>query len=71
MNLINFKTMDEPRPLRVLSIRGGTWVGPETKPLLRKKQTNVDRFYEWLIKCGNVHLSNDEQVVNAFNKIPI
>lgn len=36
-----------------------------------KKQTNVDRFYEWLIKCGNVHLSNDEQVVNAFNKIPI
>jgi hypothetical protein len=40
-------------------------------PLPRKKQTNVDRFYEWLIKCGNVHLSNDEQVVNAFNKIPI
>ena len=32
-------------------------------------EPNVNRFYEWLLKTGNVYLSNHEQVVNAFNKI--
>lgn len=30
---------------------------------------NVNRFYDWLLKTGNVYLNNHEQVVNAFNKI--
>jgi len=37
---------------------------------IRKKQTNVERFYEWLQKCGNIHLADDEQVTKAFNLIP-
>lgn len=32
-------------------------------------EPNVNRFYAWLLKTGNVYLSNHEQVVNAFNKI--
>lgn len=36
-----------------------------------KKQTNVERFYEWLHRCGNIHLADDEKVSNAFNKIPL
>ena len=32
-------------------------------------EPNVNRFYEWLLKTGNVYLNNHEQVVNAFNKI--
>ena len=32
-------------------------------------EPNVNRFYDWLLKTGNVYLSNHEQVVNAFNKI--
>jgi len=34
------------------------------------KQTNVERFYEWLQMCGNVHLNNHEALVKGFNKIP-
>lgn len=36
-----------------------------------KKQSNVERFYEWLQMCKNVHLADDEQIVKAFNKIPV
>lgn len=43
----------------------------EHKPLPQKKQTNVERFYEWLQMCGNVHISNNEELEKAFNKIPI
>lgn len=32
-------------------------------------EPNVNRFYEWLLKTGNVYLNNHEQVTNAFNKI--
>lgn len=30
---------------------------------------NVNRFYEWLQMCGNIHLNDNVQVVNAFKKI--
>lgn len=36
-----------------------------------KKPSNVDRFYNWLQMCKNVHLADDEQIVKAFNKIPV
>ena len=32
-------------------------------------EPNVNRFYDWLLKTGNVYLNNHEQVTNAFNKI--
>lgn len=30
-------------------------------------ETNVDSFYQWLIKIGNVYLSDNEQIVKSFN----
>lgn len=36
----------------------------------KDKQTNLERFYEWLLMCGNVHLADNEQLEKAFNKIP-
>lgn len=45
--------------------------GRATPKLPKPKQSNVERFYEWLIKCGNVHLADDEEIVKAFNKIPV
>jgi len=30
---------------------------------------NVNRFYAWLQMCGNIHLNDNLQVTNAFNKI--
>lgn len=35
-----------------------------------KKQTNLERFYEWLLMCNNVHLADNAQVLKAFEKIP-
>ena len=35
-----------------------------------KPQSNVERFYEWLQRCGNIHLYDNNQVNNAFQKIP-
>ena len=32
-------------------------------------KTNVERFYEWLVKTGNIHLNDNNQVTNAFRKI--
>ena len=32
-------------------------------------QSNVERFYEWLQMCGNIHLNDNTQVVNSFFKI--
>jgi hypothetical protein len=37
----------------------------------QKKQTNIERFYEWLQMCQNVHLASNEQLEKAFNKIPV
>ena len=33
------------------------------------RQSNVERFYEWLQRCGNIHLNDNTQVINAFHKI--
>ena len=32
-------------------------------------EPNVNRFYEWLLKTGNVYLSDDEKIANALNLI--
>ena len=34
-----------------------------------KPQSNVERFYEWLQMCGNIHLNDNTQIINAFHKI--
>lgn len=33
--------------------------------------SKIQRFYEWLQMCKNVHLNDNEQVVRAFHKIAI
>ena len=38
---------------------------------MKNKETNVERFYEWLVKCGNVHLHDNEQVTKAFRKVAL
>jgi len=38
-------------------------------PEIVTPETNVDQFYNWLQKCGNVYLGDHEKMVNAFNKI--
>jgi hypothetical protein len=30
---------------------------------------NVQRFYIWLQKMGNIHLNDNDQMVRAFDKI--
>ena len=32
-------------------------------------ESNVERFYKWLQRCGNIHLNDNTQVINAFHKI--
>lgn len=36
-----------------------------------KKETNVEKFYEWLVKCGNIYLYDNEQVTKAFRKVAL
>lgn len=31
---------------------------------------NVDRYYEWLQKTGNIYLCDNEKISNSFEKIP-
>jgi len=31
--------------------------------------SKVEKFYEWLQKCNNIYLHDNEQVIRAFNKI--
>ena len=31
--------------------------------------TNKERFRLWLIRVGNIHTANNEQMAKAFNKI--
>ena len=38
-------------------------------PEIVTPETNVEQFYNLLQKCGNVYLSDNEKMVNAFNKI--
>jgi NACalpha-BTF3-like transcription factor len=38
-------------------------------PEIVTPETNVDQFYNWLQKMGNVYISDNEKMVNAFNKI--
>ena len=35
----------------------------------QKPISNVERFYEWLQKCGNVYLHDNEKVLKAFHKV--
>lgn len=30
---------------------------------------NKERFYEWLVKMGNIYLNDNERMLNAFNKV--
>lgn len=32
-------------------------------------ETNVERFYKWMLKMGNVHLGDHNAMVKAFNKV--
>lgn len=36
-----------------------------------KNQTNVERFYEWLQRCGNVYLNDHSRVVRAFHIVAL
>ena len=49
----------EPSPLFDIDVVDAEIVQP----------SNVERFYEWLVKCGNIHLNDNNQVINAFHKI--
>lgn len=49
----------EPAPLFDIEVKDAEIVTPD----------NVNRFYAWLQMCGNIHLNDNTQVVNAFNKI--
>lgn len=49
----------EPAPLFDIEVKDAEIVTPD----------NVNRFYEWLQMCGNIHLNDNVQVTNAFNKI--
>jgi hypothetical protein len=33
--------------------------------------SNVEKFYLWLQKTGNIYLADNEQVTNAFRKIAL
>lgn len=52
----------EPAPLFDIEVNDAEVVEP---------QNNVNRFYEWLQRCGNIHLNDNEQLTNAFNKIEL
>lgn len=56
--LINLEI--EPAPLFDIEVKDAEVVEP---------QSNVERFYEWLVKCGNIHLNDNNQIINAFHKI--
>jgi hypothetical protein len=30
---------------------------------------NVNKFYEWMLKIGNIHLADNERMVKAFSKV--
>jgi hypothetical protein len=30
---------------------------------------NQERFYEWMLKMGNIHLANNEEMARAYSKI--
>ena len=38
-------------------------------PIIVTPQSNVERFYEWLKRCNNVYLTDNNQVTKAFHKI--
>jgi len=31
--------------------------------------SEVEKFYEWMLKMGNIHLADNEKMSKAFNKI--
>lgn len=35
----------------------------------QKKQQNLDRFYDWLLRVGNIHMADTHQMAAAYNKI--
>lgn len=37
------------------------------EPEIVTPESNVDRFYNWMVKIGNVYLNDNEQVVKSFN----
>lgn len=30
---------------------------------------NVNRFYEWMLAMGNIHLADNEQMTKAFERV--
>jgi hypothetical protein len=38
-------------------------------PIFVEPENNVERFYEWLKKCNNQFLHDNEKITNSFNLI--
>lgn len=36
---------------------------------MKKKQSNKEKFLEWLKKVNNIYLADNKQMCNAFDKI--
>jgi hypothetical protein len=36
---------------------------------MKKKQSNKEKFLEWLKKVNNIYLADNQQMSNAFEKI--
>jgi hypothetical protein len=65
MNELSFKRLInsmniEPAPLFDIVVKDAKIVKP---------QTNVERYYDWLVKIGNIYLHDHAQVIAGFKKI--
>ena len=36
-----------------------------------EKETNVERFYTWMLKINSIHLADNAKMAAAFHKIAI
>lgn len=34
-----------------------------------QQQIRIEKFNEWMLKMGNIHYSDNQQMLNAYNKI--
>jgi hypothetical protein len=39
----------------------------DIKPATEK--SNAEKFHDWLRKCGNIHMANQEQMARAYARI--
>ena len=61
------QNFDRPISELTKNYSGTTKLITKIKP--KKEVSNVDKFYNWLLNCGNIYLNDNEQITNAFNKI--